>query len=202
MVKKKTTKKTKVKTVSRSNKSATKNASGCSKTSKKNSSRHTSRPKTATQESRNKPQKATDKIPKKRGPDPIPVPEDAGRQLETMAAMGLTVQQMAAIIGVGKATLERWLKANDELMVVVERGRAKSLLSVARTAYDMAVSGKVPVMTMFYLKCRGGWKETQRHEHTGKVNLSGDGLALADIDKMSDEEVEDELKRLEGPVQT
>lgn len=199
MVKKKTTKKTKAKTGSRkkapvrkTRKSISKkSANRQKKTTSSSASRHKPNRKTATDKSRTKP-----------GPDPIELPDDAGRQLEAMAGMGLTIAQMAAIMGMGKATLERRLKDNDELKIRLEKGRAKALLSVSRTAYDMAVSGKVPAMTMFYLKCRGGWKETQKLEHSGSVKMTGDGLAVGDVDRMSDEEVMDELRRFENEVQT
>ena len=39
------------------------------------------------------------------------------------------------------------------------KGEAKALGRVSQKAFEMAVSGNQPAMTMFYLKCRGKWTE-------------------------------------------
>jgi hypothetical protein len=43
----------------------------------------------------------------------------------------------------------------------------KANAAVANKAYQMAVAGSPPAATFFWLKCRNGWKETSRIEHTG-----------------------------------
>ncbi len=89
-------------------------------------------------------------------------------QLEQMAAVGLTTQQMSALLGMSTASFERRLKDDLAVRDAVHKGRARAIFNVGATAYQQAVSGKVPAMTMFFLKCRAGWKETQAVEHTGK----------------------------------
>ena len=93
--------------------------------------------------------------------------ESAVKQMETMAAFGLNIEQMAAILGFTKPTFERRIAENPAVFEAIEKGRATALLNVGKTAYDLAVSGSEPAMTMFYLKCRGRWKETQAIEHSG-----------------------------------
>ena len=46
------------------------------------------------------------------------------------------------------------------------------------TAFQMANSGKFPVMTIFWLKTRCGWKETKAHELGGGDKLVGFTLNL------------------------
>ena len=50
---------------------------------------------------------------------------------------------------------------------------------MAQTAYNLAKSGKCPVMTMFWLKTQAGWRETSRLEHAGAVGTY-------DLSKVSD----------------
>ena len=58
---------------------------------------------------------------------------------------------------------------------------------VAQTAHEMAVSGKFPAMTIFYLKTRLRWRETDRLEITDpEAKPLGTGA------------VEELLRRLEG----
>lgn len=82
-------------------------------------------------------------------------------ELESFGRAGLNNQQMASILGMSKDTLERFFASDSVLHAAVEKGRSNSILKVASTAYQLAVSGDVPAMTMFYLKTRAGWKETQ-----------------------------------------
>jgi hypothetical protein len=39
--------------------------------------------------------------------------------------------------------------------------------SVARRAYQMALTSDNPAWAIFWLKCRAGWKEKQEVQHTG-----------------------------------
>ena len=89
-------------------------------------------------------------------------------QIKTMAGLGLKVEQMAAILGMSKKTFERRMKDTPGANDALEKGRATASFQVTKKAYEMAVDGKHPVMTIFWLKVRENWKETQVLEHTGK----------------------------------
>lgn len=89
-------------------------------------------------------------------------------KIKKMAAAGLTINQIASLIDMSSASLERRIRDSEELKAAIAKGRAEAILNVATSAYRQALSGRVPAMTMFYLKCRAGWKETQAIEHTGK----------------------------------
>ena len=81
---------------------------------------------------------------------------DLLRQVETMAGLGLRSEDIAAVVGISKRTLE------NHMLDAVQRGRSKATAQVAQTAYRLAVGGEVPAMTMFWLKCQGRWRE--KHE--------------------------------------
>lgn len=78
---------------------------------------------------------------------------------ETYSGLGLTVQDMAALVGVSKKTFERRMHDQTELADALLKGRAKADSQVVQSAFKQAISGKSPAMTIFWLKCRKGWKE-------------------------------------------
>lgn len=81
------------------------------------------------------------------------------QQLETMSGLGLTVEQMSAVLGMSKKTLERRMGEVPGAKDALEKGRALAALNVTTTAFKLATSGESPAMTMFWLKCRERWKE-------------------------------------------
>jgi len=99
-------------------------------------------------------------------------------QASKLAGLGLNMKQIASVIGVCKKTIERRMHDQPELVVAIEKGRAEALAMVSKTAYQMATSGKSPVSTFFWLKCKGGWSETdvdtrdKDNEYKSPVSLS------------------------------
>ncbi|MGB1290544.1 MAG: helix-turn-helix domain-containing protein [Pseudoalteromonas sp.] len=113
--------------------------------------------------------------------------EDIDR-VETMASYGLKVEQIAAILKMSRKTFYRRMEENPKIEEALEKGRSVAVYNVSQTAYQQAVSGKVPAMTMFWLKCRAKWQESHKIIHEGKI----------DFDKLSDDEIEKRLKQLEN----
>lgn len=93
-----------------------------------------------------------------------PLDEVELKKLGDLAAVGLNLVQIAAAMEMSPGTLKRRIKETEGGSDPLKRGRAVALANVARTAYQLAVSGKVPAMTMFFLKTRGGWREKDRPE--------------------------------------
>jgi hypothetical protein len=71
-----------------------------------------------------------------------------------LSGLGLTQEQIAHVKDICVDTLRKY--ANQ----AYHKGKAKAVARVARTCFEMATSGKQPVMTMFYLKTQGGWRVT------------------------------------------
>ncbi len=82
----------------------------------------------------------------------IPSSKDL-QEIESMAGLGLTQQQISRIKGISIDTLRKY--ASD----TYQAGKAKAIGMVAKTAYDMATSGKNTAMTIFYLKTQARWTE-------------------------------------------
>jgi len=89
------------------------------------------------------------------------------RQIRALAAYGLNQQQIAGFFGVSEPTLEVAIKKDKALHHAIQKGRAEALAKVGETAYKMATSGKDTAMTIFWLKCKMGFKDTSRVEHSG-----------------------------------
>ena len=76
-----------------------------------------------------------------------------------LAGIGCTVKQIAHILDISESTLERRLVEDTKLYDALDKGRAMAGAEVMKTAYQMAISGRNPFMTTFWLKCRLGWHE-------------------------------------------
>lgn len=87
-------------------------------------------------------------------------------QVEALAAY-LSVEQIADFFGIAKNTFYSLMERNPEIKVRYKKGQAKAIGSVAKSLVQEAQNGNMTAM-IFYLKTRGGWKETQ----TVDLNLS------------------------------
>ena len=63
---------------------------------------------------------------------------------------------MALVLDITRATLE-WVFKKE-----LKEGRLQTKYNVLNTAYELAVSGKCPAMTMFWIKTQCEWSETGR----------------------------------------
>lgn len=115
------------------------------------------------------------------------------QSLSRMAGQGLTNEQMGAIFGMSKKTFERRMKDTPGGFDALEKGRAQAGDRVSQTAFDMAVSGQSPAMTMFWLKCRLRWREVQAVEVSGP-----DGGPIETAAKLTDEQLEARIAALEA----
>jgi hypothetical protein len=101
------------------------------------------------------------------------------------------VPKIAAALRISKVTLERMSKRNAAVRDALERGRAQAESMVAQSAYEMATSGRHPIMTRFWLQARAQWRTTTRVELVG-----ADGGPL-NVAAMTPEQRKAELKRLD-----
>ena len=102
---------------------------------------------------------------KKRGPKrKLEITDHHYNEIERMAGLGLPTDMIARIFGVSPRTLDTYLADDETLKFHLHRGIAMATEKVAQTAFSQAVTGQNPAMTMFWLKCRAGWKDTRVHE--------------------------------------
>jgi DNA-binding XRE family transcriptional regulator len=98
-------------------------------------------------------------VTKKRIGKPPYEPGPEQRNLVAIAsASGMKQEDIAKALGIDKKTLRKHFR--EEL----DEGHAKVLASIKMTAYQMALSGNQPAMTMFILKTQCGWREVERQQ--------------------------------------
>ena len=84
----------------------------------------------------------------------------------TMAAVGVTREQIAMFFGVTRDCLRR------ELGEELNRAEVQAVAKVASTLYRRATEGNDLGAAIFYLKARGGWRETPQVEINGASGIS------------------------------
>lgn len=94
------------------------------------------------------------------------VTKESMETVQRLAKLGLNQELIAKYMGICKQTLSRHYK---DIMAIV---RVDNMATVAQVAFEMASSGKMPAMTMFYLKTQAGWRETDKVETTNDEPIS------------------------------
>lgn len=90
-----------------------------------------------------------------RGRKPFKATSEQEFQVQELAGLGLTTEQIAHVTQIALRTLSRHFQEQ------ISAGKARAIANVARTLYAMAVSGDSPASTFFYLKTQAGWKEKE-----------------------------------------
>lgn len=78
--------------------------------------------------------------------------------IRELASEGYPQEVIARIVGISRSTLKR--RCPEEL----HEGWLIAMGRVAAVAFEMGTSGEDPAMTMFLLKCRGGWNELRTEQ--------------------------------------
>lgn len=105
------------------------------------------------------------------------------KQIETLASIGCTVEEMALVVGCSKDTLERRFMGN------IEKGRAFFKVSLRRKQVELANSGNVGMLIWLGKQCLGQ-KERLKTESEQKIDVAG-----AHVHKILDNDERAELKR-------
>lgn len=86
------------------------------------------------------------------------------QHVETLAANGLTQQQIADSLGISVSTIESRLRESEEFKDAIKKGKAKGVAVIANQLFEKAKSGDTTSM-IFFLKTQAGWKE-KNTDHT------------------------------------
>lgn len=126
-----------------------------------------------------KPSKKQPKPPKVKGKPgrPIgafkhPLTEKDLQKISALYGYGLTLVEIADVFGISEATFHRYMDEIPGVRESLKLGKANAKASISQTAYKLAVEGKTPEMTKFWLRCKAGWKETQVVEHAGTIDIN------------------------------
>jgi hypothetical protein len=113
--------------------------------------------------------KELDAAGRRQPPSHVPTRETR-QKVWLLSACGVTLERMASVLGMSKTALTKHYR--NEL----DNGLTEACASVAKSLYKLATSPgpSQAVSCMFFLKCRGGWKEVSKVE----VGATGDGKQL------------------------
>jgi len=90
----------------------------------------------------------------------IDLTEEQIKQVGKYAAVGLTLDQIAALCDVSPKTMDEIIKRQPGVGHAIEKGRATGVGGVANTLYQQAMSGNLTA-AIFYLKTRARWAEAK-----------------------------------------
>ena len=101
-----------------------------------------------------------------RGKKPWEPSEAELAKIHLYAGLGSTQAQIATMIGKSVDLLQM----NKTAHAAWKKGQADTLAKVAGKLVQKALAGDTASI-IFYLKTQGGWREVDRVEHTGNVNV-------------------------------
>ena len=93
-----------------------------------------------------------------------PTPETSA-QVEALSGYGITHDEIALYLGIDAKTLRKHYRD------VLDKGTIKANVAVARALHKNATESNNVAAQIFWMKTRGGWKETQVVEHNGSVEM-------------------------------
>lgn len=82
---------------------------------------------------------------------PTPATE---KQVESLAAVGVTQAQIATVLGIDTDTFRKYY------IDIYDRAKVQAIGMVAGTLFKRATEGKDLGAAIFYLKAQAGWRET------------------------------------------
>lgn len=102
-------------------------------------------------------------------------------KVESLAARGMTSQQIADCLGIAAGTLCEKQNQNNEFYEAIKRGKAKGIANVTAALLKNVGTGNVAAQ-IFYLKCQAKWRELE--------------LEKKEEEKLSDEDFEKKFNEL------
>ena len=92
-------------------------------------------------------------------------------QIETLAGYGLTLAQIAAVIGVSESLLMKKRVDEDRINTALDAGRAKAQGRVGKSLFERAVDGDVAAIR-WYEMTRAGRTAEARLQQTIEANVT------------------------------
>jgi hypothetical protein len=99
----------------------------------------------------------------------VPQPEDLDT-IQQLASKGITEEQIAHALGVSPDTLQRNKRTYAVIAARIKKGKAAGVGDIANRLYQAAQRGNIVAM-IFYLKCKGGWRDTQHLDIKADVDV-------------------------------
>ena len=95
---------------------------------------------------------------KKTGRPEILINDEMIRRAEAYAAQGLTMPQIASVLGMSQTTLYDKKSKFSEFSEAIKRGKDKGIATITNALFNKARDGDNTAM-IFYLKNQAGWQD-------------------------------------------
>ena len=113
------------------------------------------------------------------------------KQVESLAANGLTDEQIALALGISRTTLASRKRESEQFVQAIKKGKAKGIAVVTNKLMESIKGGNITAM-IFFLKTQAGWKETNVQEHTG-----ANGAPIQTQATISKDDIKQAMKELQ-----
>lgn len=80
------------------------------------------------------------------------------KKVEGFAAQGMTNEQIAEALGIGRTTHFAKKKGNQDYLNAIKEGQAKGIATITNALFNNAKTGNLGAQC-FYLKNRAGWAD-------------------------------------------
>lgn len=115
------------------------------------------------------------------GRPPFEITDAVLLQAESLAAQGMTQEQIAEALGIVRSTLQEKKKEYSDFSDAIKRGQAKGIATITNALFVSGTGGNITAQ-IFYLKNRAGWRDKQDIEHFGDMKVT---VLQDDIDALS-----------------
>jgi len=82
-----------------------------------------------------------------------------------MAGLGLTLDNIARVLGISPRLLDNWLK-NPDINALYKKGQGRAEVDISKTLFELAKSGNVTAI-IWYEKTRCGRSDRTEIKHSG-----------------------------------
>ena len=113
--------------------------------------------------------------------------KEVQRQVELMARKGWTDEEMSELLGINRTTLYNWQKKHPKFFNTLKEWKYAADATIEKSLYETAKEGNTTAQ-IFWLKNRKRkeWRDQHHIKH-----------GVDDLGDMTDEEIEDELRKCE-----
>jgi len=95
----------------------------------------------------------------------LTIDDDLIEQIEKLAGLGLTQNEIAHCLGVSPATWFNYKKDYEELGEAVGRGKARGVKEVSTVLYDLCMIGNMDAIKTFLKLCHGKSEKMEIDAH-------------------------------------
>jgi len=130
------------------------------------------------------------------GRPPIKITKALCKKAERLAAQGLTQEQIASVLGMGKTTLYDKQAKYPEFSNAIQSGRDKGIKEVTNALFQKAKKGDVSAQK-YFLNNRDNpnWKDRTENTLQGP---NGGPIEITDISKLTDAQLDARIAKLQS----